>query len=156
MQERKLWGKKTDPAWLSWNSKNPSQFTSCQLGIYTHFFKALLKFYLWSSIHDSKIKRPSIMMQISLTKPKWCKLSLQRGYKFHIYIGCTYPMQKFLGQGSNLYHSSDNTESLTTKPPGNSNFSLYIWIDLVHFSSGWSHALLIVCNLNSRYQANYY
>ena len=29
-------------------------------------------------------------------------------------------MQKFMGQGSNLHHSSDNTESLTGSPPGNS------------------------------------
>ena len=29
-------------------------------------------------------------------------------------------MQKFLGQGLNPCHSSDNTKSLTTRPPGNS------------------------------------
>ena len=34
--------------------------------------------------------------------------------------GHTHDMQKFPGQGSNPSHSSDNTESLTTRPPGNS------------------------------------
>jgi len=29
-------------------------------------------------------------------------------------------MPKFLGQGSNLYYSSDNAGSLTIRPPGNS------------------------------------
>ena len=29
-----------------------------------------------------------------------------------------YSMQKFPGQGLNLSHSSDNAESLTTRPPG--------------------------------------
>lgn len=29
-------------------------------------------------------------------------------------------MQKFLGGGSNLRHSHDNTRSLTARPPGNS------------------------------------
>ena len=33
--------------------------------------------------------------------------------------GCTCVMQKFLGQGSNLRHSSD-TKSLSARPPGNS------------------------------------
>ena len=32
-------------------------------------------------------------------------------------------MQKFPGQGLNLSHSSDNTTSLTAKPPGNSQGS---------------------------------
>jgi len=31
-------------------------------------------------------------------------------------------MQKFLGQESTLSHSSDNTRSLTSGPPGNSGF----------------------------------
>ena len=39
---------------------------------------------------------------------------------FSFSFGCTRGMQKFLGQGSNLSHSSDNTESLTARLPGNS------------------------------------
>ena len=34
-------------------------------------------------------------------------------------------MQKSLSQGLNLSHSSDNTKSLTTRPPGNSSKSYY-------------------------------
>ena len=34
---------------------------------------------------------------------------------------CAHGMQKFLGQGLNLYHSSDNAESLTSRPPGKSS-----------------------------------
>ena len=38
-----------------------------------------------------------------------------------IYLfGYTHSMQKFPSQGLNLSHSSDNAESLTTGPPGNS------------------------------------
>ena len=40
---------------------------------------------------------------------------------FFIYFACTHSMWKFPGQGSNLCHSSDNAESLTTKSPGNSH-----------------------------------
>ena len=39
---------------------------------------------------------------------------------FFFFYGHTFSMWKFPGQGSNLSHSSDNTESLTTTPPGNS------------------------------------
>ena len=45
---------------------------------------------------------------------------------FYLYFGFTHSMCKFLGQGSNLCHisdpnhSSDNTGSLTTEPPGKS------------------------------------
>ena len=38
----------------------------------------------------------------------------------HRYIfGCVHGMWKFSGQGLNLGHSSDNAESVTTRPPGN-------------------------------------
>ena len=36
-----------------------------------------------------------------------------------------FAMWKFPGQGSNLSQSSDNTESLTTRPPGNSQIILF-------------------------------
>ena len=39
---------------------------------------------------------------------------------FFFFFGCACTMWKFPGQGSNLRHSSDNAESLTTKPPENS------------------------------------
>jgi len=39
---------------------------------------------------------------------------------FFFFFGYTCGMQKFPGQGLNLSHSSDNTESLTPRPPGNS------------------------------------
>ena len=35
--------------------------------------------------------------------------------------GHAWGMQKFLGQGMNPHHSSDNTMSLTARPPGNSS-----------------------------------
>ena len=35
-------------------------------------------------------------------------------------------MQKFLHQGSNPHHSSDNARSLTTRPPGNSKCYTFI------------------------------
>ena len=35
-------------------------------------------------------------------------------------FGHAYGMQKFPGQGLNPSHRSDNAESLTTRPPGNS------------------------------------
>ena len=43
-------------------------------------------------------------------------------------------MQKFPGQGSNPSHSSDNTGSLTTRLPGNSEVRfLYIFIGYLYF-----------------------
>ena len=46
------------------------------------------------------------------------------------FFGCTCGMWKFLGQGLNLSHGSDNAESLTARPPGNSlNLLLcFTWI----------------------------
>lgn len=41
-------------------------------------------------------------------------------------------MQKFMGQGLNLRHSSDNAGSSTAKPPVNSRFLLFFSI-LVFF-----------------------
>ena len=40
-------------------------------------------------------------------------------------FGRAHGMQEFLGQGSNLHHSSDNAESLITKPPGNSSATFF-------------------------------
>ena len=37
-----------------------------------------------------------------------------------IFFGCTCGMHNFPGQGSTPNHSSDNTRSLTARPPGNS------------------------------------
>ena len=37
----------------------------------------------------------------------------------------THSTQKFPGRGSNLSHCSDNTESLTARPPGNSGLRLF-------------------------------
>ena len=39
-----------------------------------------------------------------------------------LFFACAHDMWKFLGQGWNLRHSSDNAESLTTRPPENSSF----------------------------------
>ena len=39
---------------------------------------------------------------------------------FFFFFGDTHDMEKFPGEKSNLCHSSDNAESLTTRPPGNS------------------------------------
>ena len=39
---------------------------------------------------------------------------------FFFFFDCACNMWKFLGQGLNASYSSDNTESLTTRPPGNS------------------------------------
>jgi len=41
------------------------------------------------------------------------------GFYFY-FFGLAHGMQKFLGLGWNPSHSSDNTESLTTRPIGNS------------------------------------
>ena len=45
------------------------------------------------------------------------------------FIGCTQGMWKFLGQGWNPCHSSDNTRSLTVRPSGNSKntFSFFLF-----------------------------
>lgn len=43
---------------------------------------------------------------------------------------CTYSVQKFPGQGLNVYHSSENTKSFTAMPPGNS--CLFIFSFLFH------------------------
>ena len=55
---------------------------------------------------------------------------------FIIYLfifGYTHSMQKFPGQGSNLSHSSDNTESLNTRPPENSICIVFISVYLILF-----------------------
>ena len=41
-------------------------------------------------------------------------------FLFIYFFGHSHGMQKFLGQGSNPGHSSDNARSLTAQPPGNS------------------------------------
>ena len=74
------------------------------------------------------------------------------------FFGCTCCIQKFLGQGSNLHHSSDNARSLTTRLPGNSlnlicshSFNLHkiwsvFWIFLFKFTVTSFFLLLHVCN----------
>ena len=47
-------------------------------------------------------------------------------------------MQKFPGQGANPSHSSDNTESLTARPPGNSHTKLFKKIYFFHISNSFS------------------
>ena len=48
-------------------------------------------------------------------------LSLIISFLFFFFFGHDHKMQKLPGQGSNPSHSSDNTKSLTSRPPGNSN-----------------------------------
>ena len=47
-------------------------------------------------------------------------IDLFLGFLF-VCFGHTHAIWKFMGQGSKLSHSSDNAESLTTMPPGNSH-----------------------------------
>ena len=44
---------------------------------------------------------------------------------FFFFFGHACSMWKFQGQGSNLHHNSDNTESLTARPPGKSFCPLF-------------------------------
>ena len=53
---------------------------------------------------------------------------------FRLFLARTHGMWQFLSQGSNLHpssdpsHSSDNAESLTARPPGNSRILVsYLW-----------------------------
>ena len=43
----------------------------------------------------------------------------------HLSLGCACGMRKFLGQGLNPCHGSNNAESLTTRPPGNSRRTVF-------------------------------
>ena len=53
--------------------------------------------------------------------------SLSLSLSFFFFFGHTHSMQKFLGwERTNLSHSSDNAESSTTRPPGNSPSSALI------------------------------
>ena len=57
-------------------------------------------------------------------------------YIFWIFGGCALGMKKFLGQGSNLCHSSDNARSLTARPLGNSHFQdFFLFFFSLSFSS---------------------
>ena len=49
------------------------------------------------------------------------------------FIRCAHSMQKFLGQGSNPCRSSDNTKSLTARPPQNSNTFFFIFFYIMVF-----------------------
>ena len=52
------------------------------------------------------------------------------GFWFFLFFVCffyfSHSMWKFSGKGLNPSHSSDNTESLTARPPGNSSMSLFL------------------------------
>ena len=52
---------------------------------------------------------------------------------FFFFFGCNHSKQKFLGQGLNSSHNSDNARSLTTLPPGNSTAN-FIWKGRNRFS----------------------
>ena len=47
---------------------------------------------------------------------------------FFFFFGCTHSMHKLPGQESHLSHYSDNAESLTSRPPGNSMGFFFWWL----------------------------
>ena len=60
---------------------------------------------------------------------RWlCRSSGNNLAPFLFFFGQACVMLKFPGQGSNLHHSSDNTRSITTRQPGNSEI---VWILMV-------------------------
>ena len=77
---------------------------------------------------------PSFPMIKSAWHFRFCKLIICLGHLSLLYSDGTLflsmptSLQKFPGQGSNLCHSSDSPESLTTKPPGNSKTVLFNWL----------------------------
>ena len=61
------------------------------------------------------------------------KLMISKVQMLFFFFGHTCSMQMFLGQGSNLSHSSDNAESLTARPPENSQFNLLTFCFVLFF-----------------------
>ena len=64
---------------------------------------------------------------------------------FFFFFGCACGMQKFPSQGSNARRSSDNAESLSARPPGNSQhmwFFLRVWVDWHRYPH--SHLLIFL------------
>lgn len=49
-----------------------------------------------------------------------CHVPCGGSQEFFFVFGCGNSTQNFMGRGSNLCHSGDNTRSLNTRPPGNS------------------------------------
>ena len=67
-----------------------------------------------------------ILVFLNIFKLRW----VNNGYYLFIYLfGYTLGMWKFLGQGLNPNHSSDNTKSLIARPPGNSLFHSILLLD---------------------------
>ena len=50
---------------------------------------------------------------------------------FFSFCSHTHHMQKVLGLGSNSSHGSDNTASLTSRPPGNSHFCIFLNLQIL-------------------------
>ena len=75
-------------------------------------------------------------------------------------FGCARGIQKFPGQGLNPSHSSDNTESLTARPPGTSRSRFYLTIaakeaakdraTLALFTFSWVRRYRYCCILKQR------
>ena len=53
-----------------------------------------------------------------------------------IFFGCAHGLWKFPGQGENVSNSSDNTQPLTARPPGNSRTVQYLKILRVSRNAG--------------------
>jgi len=64
-----------------------------------------------------------------------CRIRDWEIWKCSFAIICIRNMWKFLGQGLNLNQSSDTTESLSTRPPGNSSPTLLFYMLMLTFVS---------------------
>ena len=61
----------------------------------------------------------SILYKVNLT------VSKNKDFFFFLFLASPGSMKKFLGQGLNLNHNSDNAESLTARLSGNSKDTLF-------------------------------
>lgn len=64
--------------------------------------------------------KEQVLMMIFISIMKCSNFETLKSSDLFIF-GCTDGMHMFLGQGSDLSHSSDKAEFLTTRPPGHSS-----------------------------------
>ena len=89
----------------------------CQYLLYSRYLK---KFLLWCF-------QRSINCLITYCLSSMCLWVFSFSF-FSLLSGCPHDIQKFLGQGSNQSHSSDNDDYLTIiRPPRNSFFFFLNW-----------------------------
>ena len=85
------------------------------LQIYTIWYKGLEHPWFWASLRGPGTNAP-LCQEWTIIFFLWYSFYL---FYFYLFFDRTNGIWKFLGQGSNLNHGSNNAGSLTAEPPEN-------------------------------------